>query len=100
MKIYEEIVLNWNGDVISSKSFEYKGNISLCGGGGKGGYVPPPAPAPQKAQTKPVDESQTVARENQREKALKAQGIKSSILTQQQGAMAENQQAGKTLLGQ
>ncbi len=99
MKIYTEIVLDWNGKEISRSSYEYDGEVVLCKGG-KSAPAPAPAPAPepvQKVQTKAVDESQTAARENQREKALRAKGIKSSILTQQE---AVNSQSGKTLLGQ
>lgn len=96
MKIYDEIIFNWNGEVLSSKSFEYQGEVTLLKGG-KSAPPPPPPPPAQKAQTKPVDESQTTARENQRQKALKAKGIKSSILTENTSA---NAQQGKTLLGQ
>lgn len=95
MKIYEEIIFDWNANVLSSKSFEYQGDLTLLKGG-KSAPPPPPPPA-QKAQTKPVDESQATARDNQRQKALKAKGIKSSILTENTSA---NAQQGKTLLGQ
>lgn len=95
MKVYTDFVFDMTtGKEISSKSFEYDGEVLLCKGG-KG--APPPAPPVQKVQIKAVDESQTATRENQREKALRAKGIKSSILTQQE---AVNSQSGKTLLGQ
>lgn len=98
MKVYTDFVFDMTtGKEISSKSFEYDGEVLLCKGG-KSAPAPAPAPEPvQKVQTKAVDESQTAARENQREKALRAKGIKSSILTQQE---AVNSQSGKTLLGQ
>ena len=40
MKIYTEINYQWvDGKLVelSSKSFEYSGNLILCGGGGGGG---------------------------------------------------------------
>lgn len=56
------------------------------GGGGKGGgtpsYTPPPAPKAQLA-TKSVSEAAMAARENQKDKANKAAGLRSSILTSQ-----------------
>lgn len=99
MKVYTEFTFDMKtGKEISSKSFEYDGEVALCGGGGKG-YSPAPAPepAPEKAQTKSIDESQVTARENQRQKAQRAKGIRSSILTQQN---QQSQTAGNTLLGQ
>lgn len=101
MKVYTEFVFNMNtGKEISSSSYDYDGEVALCkGGGGKGGgtqYVAP-EPAPEKAQTKSIDESQVTARENQRQKAKRANGIRSTILTQQN---QQNQTAGNTLLGQ
>lgn len=102
MRIYEEIVFDWNGNELSSKSFEYEGELTLCGGGGKGYSAPVSVPAPEKAQTKQIDASQTAARENQKQKALQAKGIKASILTEG-GPSSQNSQSGaggKTLLGQ
>lgn len=98
MKVYTEFTFDMKtGKEISSKSCEYVGEVVLCKGG-KSAPAPAPAPEPvQKVQTKAVDESQTAARENQREKALRAKGVKSSILTQQETV---NSQSGKTLLGQ
>ncbi len=52
MKIYTEIVLDWNGKEISSSSYEYDGEVVLCKGGKSA-----PAPEPvQKVQTKAVIE--------------------------------------------
>ena len=42
MKIYTEVNYEWkDGELVktSSKSFEYSGDIALCGGGGGGGNV-------------------------------------------------------------
>lgn len=96
MKIYKKFVFDMKtGKEIESESFEYDGEVALCGGGGKASkptYTPPP---PEKAQTKQIDESQTTARENQRQKAQRVKGIRSSILTRQ-----NEQNTGNTLLGQ
>lgn len=102
MKVYTEFTFDMKtGKEISSKSFEYDGEVALCKGGGKGYSAPAPEPAPEpvpeKAQTKQIDESQTTARENQRQKAQRAKGIRSSILTSQN---QQSQTAGNTLLGQ
>lgn len=95
MKVYTEFTFDMKtGKEISSSSFNYDGEVALCGGGGKS-YSPPPPP-PEKAQTKSIDDSQVTARENQRLKAQRAKGIRSSILTRQN----EQQTAGNTLLGQ
>lgn len=98
MKIYKEIVMDWEGTLIHEESFEYQGEVSLCGGGGKGSSPAPTPPAPvQKLQTKPVTEAASAARDNQRQKALRAKGVKSTILTNQND---NNSSGGKTLLGQ
>ncbi len=95
MKVYTEFTFDMKtGKEISSSSFNYDGEVALCGGGGKSYRTP--EPAPEKAQTKSIDESQVTARENQRQKAQRAKGIRSSILTRQN----EQQTAGNTLLGQ
>lgn len=89
--------MNWEGQVLSSECYEYDGEVALCKGG-KSAPAPAPAPepAPEKAQTKQIDESQVTARENQRQKAKRANGIRSSILTRQQ----DGTDGGNTLLGQ
>jgi len=50
MKIYDRIVLDWDGNTIEEQSHEYSGPVALCGGGGgkkpKTPTVPPPAPKP------------------------------------------------------
>lgn len=101
MKVYTEFTFDMaTGKEISSKSFEYDGETALCKGGWKAPkqqtYTPPPEPAPEKAQTKSIDESQVTARENQRQKARRANGIRSSILTRQRDETG----GGNTLLGQ
>ncbi len=101
MKIYKKFVFDMKtGKEIESESFEYDGEVALCKGGGKAPKhtppPPPPEPAPEKAQTKQIDESQVTARENQRQKARRANGIRSSILTRQQDGTG----GGNTLLGQ
>lgn len=103
MKIITKAVYNMSDwSLIHEESFDYEGEISLCGGGGgKGSSSPPPPPPPappvQKLQTKPVTEAASSARENQKQKSLRAKGIKSTILTKQNDT---NSNSAKTLLGQ
>lgn len=103
MKIYKKFVFDMKtGKEIESESFEYDGEVALCKGGWKAPRqtytpAPTPEPAPEKAQTKQIDASQTTARENQRQKAQRAKGIRSSILTKQQDGATGG---GNTLLGQ
>jgi len=72
------------------------------GGGGGGGSMPTVEPTPKAEVTKPVTEAATAARDNQKEKAAKAAGLKSTILTGEgaMGSGGSNNQGGKTLLGQ
>ena len=42
MKVYTEVNYEWKNDSLvqtSSESFDYSGDIALCGGGGGGGGV-------------------------------------------------------------
>ncbi len=57
MKVYTDFVFDMTtGKEISSKSFEYDGEVLLCKGG-KSAPAPAPAPEPvQKVQTKAVIE--------------------------------------------
>ena len=50
MKIYERIVMDWDGNVLEETSFDYQGDVALCGGGGKGS-TPSPPPTPPKPAT-------------------------------------------------
>lgn len=81
MKIYEKIVLNWGGDVLEEKSFEYEGELALCGGGG-GKSKPkvqaaPPVPEPTKTPT-----SESAAIDNTaRRKAAAAAGLSGTNVT-------------------
>ncbi|MBE6441854.1 MAG: N-acetyltransferase [Desulfovibrio desulfuricans] len=70
-------------------------------GGGGGGSAPEVPPTPKAEVTKPVTEAATAARQNQKDKAAKAAGLRSTILTGEGalGANGSNNQ-GKTLLGQ
>ena len=56
MKIYERIVLDWDGVVLEEVSYEYDGPVALAGGGGgkkKPKVQPaPPVPEPTKEATK------------------------------------------------
>ena len=68
-------------------------------GGGGGGSAPEVPPTPKAEVTKPVTEAATAARQNQKDKAAKAAGLRSTILTGE-GAMGGGNNTGKTLLGQ
>lgn len=59
----------------------------------------PPPPPPAKVPT-PVDEGVSKAREEEKRKALLAQGRQSTLLTGSQGLTSEAQTQRKTLLGQ
>lgn len=73
------------------------------GGGGGSSYTPPVEPVketPKAEVTKPVTEAATSARDAQRDKASRAAGLQSTILTGS-GAMLDAANRGqKTLLGQ
>ena len=81
MKIYERIVMNWDGEVLEEQSFEYEGELALCGGGG-GKSKPkvqkaPPVPEPTKTPT-----SESAAIDNTaRRKAVAAAGLSGTNVT-------------------
>ena len=81
MKIYERIVMNWDGEVLEEQSFEYEGELALCGGGG-GKSRPkvqkaPPVPEPTKTPT-----SESAAIDNTaRRKAAAAAGLSGTNVT-------------------
>ena len=102
MKIYERIVMDWDGNVIEEQGFDYQGELALCGGGGggKGSKTPEPPPTPPK----PATEKGTTAAANeavadQDAKRKRYMGQAGTILTSPLGA-APAQQQGKKLLGQ
>lgn len=81
MKIYERIVMNWDGEVLEEKSFEYEGELALCGGGG-GKSKPkvqaaPPVPEPTKT---PASESAAIDN-TARRKAAAAAGLSGTNVT-------------------
>lgn len=100
MKIYERIVMDWDGNVLEEQSFEYEGELALAGGGGGKGSTPTPPPTPPKPATeKDVTANANAAVEDQQQKAKKYLGQQGTILTSALGA-AQDQQGGKKLLGQ
>ena len=103
MKIYERIVMDWDGTVLDEQAFEYEGPVALCGGGGGGGKgsssPSPPPPTPKPATAKDVTASATDAVNEQDAKRKKYMGQQGTILTSPLGA-APNAPAGKQLLGQ
>ena len=66
-------------------------------GGSSSPSVPEVQPAPKAATPRPVTEAATAARQNQKDKASKAAGIRASIHTT---PLASQENRGKTLLGQ
>ena len=101
MKIYERLVMDWDGNVLEEQSFDYQGDVALCGGGGGGkGKTPKAPPAPPK----PATEKGTTAAANeavadQDAKRKKYMGQQGTILTSPLGAAPAPGQ-GKQLLGQ
>ena len=103
MKIYERIVMDWDGNVLEETSFDYQGDVALCGGGGGKGKTPEAPPAPP-APPKPATEKGTTAAANeavadQDAKRKKYMGQAGTILTSPLGAAPAPGQ-GKKLLGQ
>ena len=102
MKIYERLVMDWDGNTLEQDSFEYSGPVALCGGGGGKGRTPSPPPTPPK----PATEKGTTAAANeavadQDAKRKKYMGQQGTILTSPLGAApAAGQPGGKKLLGQ
>jgi hypothetical protein len=100
MKIYERIVLDWDGNVLEETSFDYQGDVALCGGGGGKGSTPSPPPTPPKPATeKDMTAAANDAVADQDAKRKKYMGQQGTILTSALGA-AQDQQGGKKLLGQ
>lgn len=100
MKIYERIVMDWDGTVLDEQAFEYEGPVALCGGGGGKGSAPSsPPPTPKPATAKDVTAAATEAVNEQDAKRKKYMGQQGTILTSPLGA-APNEPAGKQLLGQ
>lgn len=101
MKIYERIVMDWDGTVLDEQAFEYEGPVALCGGGGggKGSSPSPPPPTPKPATAKDVTAAATDAVNEQDAKRKKYMGQQGTILTSPLGA-APNAPTGKQLLGQ
>ena len=101
MKIYERIVMDWDGNVLEEQSFDYRGDLALCGGGGGGkGSTPSPPPTPPKPATeKNVTASANAAVEDQEAKRKRYMGQEGTILTSPLGAAPAAGQ-GKKLLGQ
>ena len=72
-------------------------NMGFGGGGGGEVTVPEVTPTPKAEVTKPVTEAATSARQSQKDKAKRAAGLASTILTDQSPTSSVS---GKTLLGQ
>lgn len=69
------------------------------GFGGGGGYEAPAVdPVPEKQATKSLSAGATAAYQGQKDRQRKNRGLVSSIMTQR-GALATNEQGGKSTLG-
>ena len=101
MKIYERLVMDWDGNVLEEQSFDYQGELALCGGGGGGkGSTPSPPPTPPKPATEKgttAAANEAVADQDARRK--KYMGQQGTILTSPLGAAPAPGQT-KTMLGQ
>ena len=84
MKIYEKIVLNWDGEVLEDVSFEYEGPVAHCGGGGKSRpkvQPAPPAPEPTKEAAKEAETSAAAGTNDAKRKAQMAAGLSGTNVT-------------------
>ena len=90
MKITTKAIYNNKNELLYEEGYEEDlsvENIALCGASKTPSpqqmvAAPTPMPEPvQRMQTKSITESASSARKNQQEKALKAKGIKSTMLT-------------------
>ena len=102
MKIYEKIVLNWDGEVLEERSFEYDGPVALCGGGGKSKpkvQPAPPAPEPTKEAVKNAGMNDGGGSSDARRKAQMAAGLSGTNVTGGSLAAGANTQK-KSLMGQ
>lgn len=81
-KIYTEVVIDMRtNEVLSEESFDYEGDLALCGGGG-GKSMPKPEPAPPAPEpSKSPDAKTAKTRDEAREKAVKAAGLASTNKT-------------------
>ena len=102
MKIYERIVLDWDGTVLEEESFEYTGPLALCGGGGgkKPETPEPPPPTPKPAVAKDVTAAATEAMNEQDTRRKRYMGQAGTVLTSPLGASGGPAPTGKTMLGQ
>ena len=102
MKIYERIVLDWDGAVLEEESFEYTGPLALCGGGGgkKPKTPEPPPPTPKPAVAKDVTAAATEAMNEQDTRRKRYMGQAGTVLTSPLGASGGPAPTGKTMLGQ
>jgi len=101
MKIYERIILDWDGAVLEEESFEYAGPLALCGGGGKKSKTPePPPPTPKPAVAKDVTAAATEAMNEQDTRRKRYMGQAGTVLTSPLGASSGPAPTGKTMLGQ
>ena len=102
MKIYERIVLDWDGAVLEEESFEYTGPLALCGGGGgkKSKTPEPPPPTPKPAVAKDVTAAATEAMNEQDTRRKRYMGQAGTVLTSPLGASSGPAPTGKRMLGQ
>lgn len=85
MKIYERLVMDWDGGIIEEISYEYDGPVALAGGGG-GKKRPqvqpaPPAPEPTKEAAKESDSEAVAGNNEAKRKAKAASGMAGTNVT-------------------
>ena len=103
MKIYERIVLDWDGGVVEEECFDYEGPVSWAGGGG-GKSKPrvqaaPPAPEPTKEAVKAADSEAAAGSIEAKRKAQAAAGLSGTNVTGGSLASTATTQK-KSLMGQ
>ena len=79
MKIYERIVMDWDGEVLEETSFEYEGELALCGGGKSKPKVQKAPPVPEPTKT-PTSESAAIDNDARR-RAAAAAGLSGTNVT-------------------
>jgi hypothetical protein len=101
MKIYDRIVMDWDGVVLEEQSHEYDGPVAMCGGGGKTkAKVTPAPPAPEPVKSEPGKTGVSAARDDAKKKAQQAAGLSGTNVTGGALSGATVNTTKKSLMGQ
>jgi len=100
MKVYTKIKIDIaTGQTLAEESFDYEGPVARCCiGGGSSSPDPPPLP-PKPVPPKEVTAASNDARASQKEKARRAAGVKSGVLTTGLGMEEDATVEKKRLMG-